>query len=232
MDEQIQSSGVSPEVKFNSPDLSVGTIISNGFSLGFRHFFPLIGAFILWIITIWIPYLNLGTMVGLYALVVKMSRGEKFSAVEIFNRSYRKIFPEFFVLLAITTIAIIIGFLFFFIPGYILALTWSISCFLLIDKDKGVLDSLKESNKATYGYKWDIFGGLIIISIIFYVIFLIIWLLFRTQSISVDEFGFTQSFSFTLSPIGWIFMIIFGLIFFAIYWGAYAQIYKELSKRI
>lgn len=212
MDEQTQSSGISPETQSLSPNLSVGSIISNGFALGFRNLFPLIGAFILWNITIWIPYLNVGATVGLYALVVRMSRGEKFSPVVIFGRSYRQIFPEFFILLAIMYGSVFLGYVFFLIPGLILSIAWCISCFLLIDKEMGVFESLKTSNKATYGFKWDIFGGLIIISIIFIVILLVIRLL-NIGSISV------------------ILYIIFGLIFYTVYWGAYAHIYKELSNR-
>lgn len=236
MDEQTQSSGISPETQILSPSLSVGSIISNGFSLGFRNFFPLIGAFILWLITIWIPYLNVGSTVGLYALIVKMSRGEKFSPVAIFSRSYRQIFPEFFLLLAIVYIGIFLGYFFFLIPGLILSIVWCISYFLLIDKEMGVLESLKSSNKATYGFKWDIFGGLIIISIIFIVILIVILLLFKTQTTSSFEgLGLDEPFVYTettLSPIGWILFIIFGLIYFTVYWGAYAHIYKELSKRV
>lgn len=222
MDEQTQSSGVSPSTPISSPHLSVGSIISNGFSLGFRNFFPLIGAFILWLITIWIPYLNVGATVGLYALVVKMSRGEKFSPVEIFDSSYRQIFPEFFLLLAIEYIGIFIGYVFFIIPGLILSIVWCISYFLLIDNGMGVLESLKSSSKATYEFKWDIFGGLFIIMIIFAAILLLVIWLFRT----------TQTISPLIGSILFLFMfMIFGLIFYAVYWGAYAHIYKELSNR-
>ncbi|MGQ9819660.1 MAG: YciC family protein [Candidatus Kapaibacteriales bacterium] len=235
MDEQTQSLGQSPETPIFSPNLSVGSIISNGILFGFHNFFPLIGALILWVITIWIPYLNVGTTIGLYALVVKMSRVEKFSPVEIFDRSYRQIFPEFFILLFIMNGAIFLGYVFFLIPGLILSIAWCISIFLLIDKKIGILESLKSSNKATYGFKWTIFGGLIIILLIFIVILFVIHLLFSTQITSLFEgYGFDEPFTYTetkLSPIGKILFIVFGLIFFTIYWGAYAHIYRELSNR-
>jgi hypothetical protein len=43
--------------------------------LGFKNFLSLLGAVILWAITIWIPYLNVGTTVAMVTLPAKMSRG-------------------------------------------------------------------------------------------------------------------------------------------------------------
>lgn len=220
MDEQFQTSGNNPEIQVSTPNMSVGLIIANGFSLGFKNFFSIVGAFILWIITLWIPYLNLGTTVGLYALVVKISRGEKFSPITIFDRTYRRIFPEFFVLLAVTFVAELAGIILFFIPGYILSLVWCISFFLLIDKGMSVEDSLKNSNKATYGYKWNIFGGIIILNIIFFVAMIII----KLASISFH--------SSIPSLIFMVLLILIILIYLSVTWGAYGHIYRELSKRI
>jgi len=78
-------------------ELTVGGIISAGFQRGFKYVVPVVVNVILWILTIWIPYINLGTTIGLFVgLVVKMKNGEDLSMTEIFNSRYRKNMMGFF----------------------------------------------------------------------------------------------------------------------------------------
>lgn len=236
MDEQFQTTGESHDVSYQLSDFGVGAIISNGFSLGFKNLFPLLGSFILWAVTIWIPYINVGTTVGLYGLVVKMSRGERFGVGEIFSKKYRRIFPEFFLLLGLVSTAVSLGVFFVFIPGVIISLVWYLSYYLLIDKDMGIIESLKASNKATYGFKWEIFGGQFIIFLIFFIIFMIVWLIFHTTPEEFEGlgFGFVSFFAgfFSMGFWGWLFTIIVWMIYSAVAMGADGYIYKELSKRV
>ena len=45
--------------------LTVGSIISKGFEIGIKNIGTVAGAGVLWILTFWIPYLNVGTTIGL-----------------------------------------------------------------------------------------------------------------------------------------------------------------------
>jgi len=228
MDEQIQSTGESQVSPVSFIDLSVGSIISNGFSKGFKYLFLYVGSLILWFITLWIPYLNIGTTIGLYGLIVKMSKDEKFSFGEIFRKDYRSLMPDFFLLLALMTIALPFAYAFVIIPGIVLGITWLLSYYFLIDKKLSAFQALSASAKATYGFKWDIFGGLFILFLIHLVLMIIIWLIFKEPA---DEFSALPIGISTLSVIGWIIFIVIGLIFYSIYAGAISHIYKELSKR-
>ncbi|MFN3781262.1 MAG: hypothetical protein ACK4SO_03700, partial [Candidatus Kapaibacteriota bacterium] len=167
MDEQIQQTGESQSFSTPSYDLSVGSIIANGFSLGFKHLFAIILSFIFWAITFWIPYVNVGTSIGLYGLVIKMAKGESFGPGEIFKKEYRAIMPEFLLLFALFGSALALAYFFLIIPGIILSIAWGYSFYFLIDKKLGVMESLSASNKTTYGSKWEIFGGMFIIYLIF-----------------------------------------------------------------
>jgi hypothetical protein len=69
--------------------LSVSGIISGAMKTGLSNIGTILGAGILWILTIWIPYLNVGTTIAMLHLVVKLGRGEKFSPMDIFNKEYR-----------------------------------------------------------------------------------------------------------------------------------------------
>ena len=70
--------------------LTVGSIISKGFEIGIKNIGTVAGAGILWILTFWIPYLNVGTTIGLLGIVVALSKGIPTSATEIFDPKYRK----------------------------------------------------------------------------------------------------------------------------------------------
>lgn len=233
MDEQIQTSGGSQATFQPDFDLSVGSIISNGFSLGFKNLFRIIGCYILWAVTFWIPYINVGTTIGLYGIVVKMSKGERFNVGEIFKREYRLIMPEFLLLTMLCGITLYIAYLFLIIPGIILSIAWGFSFYFLIDKGLGVVESLKASNKTTLGHKWDIFGGMFILYLIGLVFTLIFWLIFKTKPEEFSEFGSNLGLLGISLPnaIGIILIIIVWLIMSAVIIGAEAYIYRELSKK-
>ena len=94
---------------------------SDGFSTSFNRamsqFWSVLGAIILWIITIWIPYINVGTTIGLIRLQIKLGRGEKISAGDIFDAENRIPMGKMFLLWSFMTTGIIIGTIFFIIPG-------------------------------------------------------------------------------------------------------------------
>lgn len=232
MDEQIQTSGES-QPTYPDYDLSVGSIISNGFAIGFKYFFRIIISFILWAITLWIPYVNIGTTIGLYGLIVKMSKGEKFSVGEIFRKEYRMLMPEFLLLLVLVGLGIYFALVFLIVPGIILAISWGFSYLFLIDKRLGVLESLSASNKTTYGHKWDIFGGMFILYLIGLVVTLILWLIFKTTPDEFAEFYSPYSLLGFSPPnaFGVFLIIIVWLVMSAVLYGAEAYIYRELAKR-
>lgn len=197
-------------------DLKVGDIISNAFKISFANLGALIGAIFLWLITIWIPYINVGTTIGLYGIVVILSRGEKLSATEIFKNHYRKYMGEFFLILAFLFMGTLFGFYLFIIPGIVILLAWSQAFYLLLDKELNPIETLKVSNQITYGKKWTIFGGMFLLVLILYIpLFIIFWILSK------------------VSPVLGVIVLILGYLFIAcIIFGAYAYIYGELKKRI
>ncbi|MGB9912950.1 MAG: hypothetical protein ACPLRO_06230 [Candidatus Kapaibacteriota bacterium] len=232
MDEQVQSSGESPATFQPNFDLSVGSIISNGFSLGFKNLFLIIGCYILWAITLWIPYINVGTTIGLYGIVVKISKGERFGVGEIFKREYRSIMPEFLLLSILFGLTLYIAAVFVLVPAIILTIAWGFSYYFMIDKGLGVFESLKASNKSTYGHKWDIFGGMFILYLIGIVVTLILWLIFKTKPDEMSEFSPTVALGLAApSALGIILIVIVWLIMTAVLLAAEAYIYRELSKK-
>jgi len=142
--------------------LTISGILTNSFQLGLKQAGPLFLASLLWLLTIWIPYINVGTTIGMIGLIIAMGRGEKINPSGIFNAKYRSNIGEFFLLIAFMIIGISSAFMFLVIPGIVLQFAWILAPYLLIDKNLTPLDSIKQSNELTNGYKWTIFFGLLI----------------------------------------------------------------------
>lgn len=152
--------------------LTISGIINNSIKLGLKNLASIVGAVILWVLTIWIPYINVGTSIALLGMVVAISKGGVISPLEIFNKKYRRNMGEVFLLEAFLIMGIMTGFLYFIIPGIVISIAWGQALFLLIDKNMNPAEAITMSNKITYGKKWTIFfgylilGGVLVIAII------------------------------------------------------------------
>jgi len=60
-----------------------------------------------------------------------------------------------FILLMLT---IAVGFILLIVPGIIFALMFMFTIFIVIDREFGPIDSMKESRRLTYGHKWKLLG--------------------------------------------------------------------------
>jgi hypothetical protein len=138
---------------------------STSFKLGMNQFFPILGAIILWLLTLWIPYINVGTSIGLIRLQIKVGRGESINSTEIFSAQNRVAMGRIFLLWSFMTTGIIIGFLFLLIPGIVLMYAWIFSSMIILDKKLDPLEAMSKSYDLTYGYKWVIFFIVIAIQI-------------------------------------------------------------------
>ena len=158
--------------------LTVSGIITNAIQIGIKNVASIIGAVILWILTIWIPYLNVGTTIAMVGLVVAISKGGVISPTEIFNAKYRKNMGEFFLLMIFLMMGVYGGMIFLIIPGIVIGIAWGQAVYLLIDKDLNPTEALAVSNKITYGKKWTIFLGNFILAVVMMIAVFIISYIF------------------------------------------------------
>ncbi len=148
-------------------ELSVGGIVGNGVKQGLSNAGAIVANVILWVLTVWIPYLNVGTTIGLsVGLVAKAGRGEPISPTEIFNPTYRKQMGDYFLVTALVSMGTSIAMLLLIIPGIVLSIAWSIATLLVVDKGLNPTAALTKSNNLTYGKKWTIFFGLLVLGLI------------------------------------------------------------------
>ena len=138
--------------------LDIVATIKEGISIGMGNMVPIFVNVLLWALTIWIPYLNVGTTIGLWVgIVSKASRGEKVPMTEIFDPRYRKYMGEYFITAGLMGIGIGAGILFLIVPAIIMGIAWSLALLLVIDKGKNPTEAITLSNNSTYGNKGRIF---------------------------------------------------------------------------
>ena len=135
----------------------------------------MLGATVLWLLTIWIPYLNVGTTIAMATIPIELSKGKVISPLFIFDGKYRKFMGEYFTLIGLMYLAIIPALFFMIVPGIIISIGWSLAIYILLDKGVAPGEAMIRSNKATYGYKWTIFGVSFLLGLAFYVLMMIIF---------------------------------------------------------
>lgn len=204
-------------------ELKIDTIIKGAFSKGLKNALPLSINSILWALTVWIPYLNVGTTIGLSTIAAKMSKDEPLSMTEIFNPVYRKRMGEYFILLSLVSMGVSVGFAFLVIPGIVISIAWSLAALLLVDKQMNPLEAINQSNSFTYGHKGTIFFGSLILGLIVLVLLGVIGL------IAYALMNATDNNTFVIVIMGLVVLIAY-FIAYSIGIGATATIYKELAK--
>lgn len=196
-------------------ELTFGSALSEGTDLGLKNIMKLIVASLLWFVTAWIPYLNVGTTIAMASLPVKLARNEEdnFSGTFIFDEKYRTFMGEFFTLAGLKWMSLVPAYLFGIIPGIVISLGWQQALYLILDKGMSPSEALIQSARISDGYKFTIFFVGLIQSLVF---FFILWIGFILLGVN-------------LLPL---FVIIAGVCYSVARIGSNAIIYRHLSKRL
>lgn len=150
-------------------------LLKDSITIGLKNILSLIGCLILWLITIWIPYVNVGTTIAMATLPAALSKGKIISPTGIFDKKYYKYMGEFFLVSGLKGIILFPAMMFLIVPAIVLGIALSLSTLLVVDKGKGAAEAIKLSNKLTYGNKWTIFGAQIVIGLAINIIALILF---------------------------------------------------------
>lgn len=154
--------------------ITIEGVISEGIKIGIKNAASMLGATVLWLLTIWIPYLNVGTTIAMMTIPIELSRGKVISPLFIFDGKYRQYMGEFFTLIGLMYLAIIPALFFMIVPGIIISIGWTLAIYILLDKGIAPGEAMIRSNKATYGYKWSIFGVKFVLYLIYFILLSII----------------------------------------------------------
>jgi len=99
--------------------------------------------------------LSLWMNMGLTRYMLKLARGQQANFGEIFAGG-----PFIACLLAslLLGLGVGLGLLLLIVPGIVLAIGWSYWMYLVVDRGRGPVDALGTSWKITRGFKWPLFG--------------------------------------------------------------------------
>ena len=137
--------------------LDFAETLKDSIEIGVKNAPSIVVAVILWLVTIWIPYINIGTTIAIKLLPVELAKGNVINPLSIFDSKYRRYMGEFLITWGLMLIPIYIATLFLVVPGIVLSLSWTLSFYFLLDKGKNPIEAIKASNDATYGSKWTMF---------------------------------------------------------------------------
>lgn len=191
--------------------LNITDTLKKGVNLGIANFLQLLIALLLYVLTFWIPYLNVGTTIGLYKLILTLSKDGKVDPFSIFDKENFSQIGDFFLLMAFLYIGVGVGFCFMVIPGIVMSIAWGFAMLILLEKKESPLKSLSLSYDITLGEKWRIFFVNLIASFAFG---LVVWLL-------------------SLIPaVGDILAFLAGIVFAAIMVGIEATMFKHFALKL
>lgn len=146
--------------------LDFSTTLKDAISIGLKNAPSVIAAVALWLITIWVPYINVGTTIAITMLPTQLAKGKIINPLSIFEGKYRRYMGEYFITMGLMVFPILIGVIFMFVPAIVLSIAWTLSYYFLIEKGKNPIQAIKASNDATYGSKWIMFAAKLVVGII------------------------------------------------------------------
>lgn len=193
--------------------ITVGGVLTEGTNIGLKNAASLLGVVVLWLLTIWIPYINVGTTIAMISIPIELSKGKVISPTFIFDGKYRKYMGEFFTLIGMMWLAILPAMFFMFMPGIIIAIGWSLALYILLDKGVAPGEAMIRSNKATYGYKWTIFFIGLVLAIAYFILLFVVNLI-----------------SFNIGFISAILTFAVIVVYMVISLGCNAVIYRNLTE--
>ena len=137
--------------------LDIMQTIKDGVRYGLKNFLPLLLMVILYLVTFWIPYLNIGTTIGFYKAIIGIGRGETIDPTAIFAKENFANIGGFFLLMGFISIGTLAAAAFMLFPAYVIAIAWSFAIYFFLDKKVSPLKALQLSYDSTFGNKWRIF---------------------------------------------------------------------------
>ena len=102
--------------------LDFATTLQDAIAIGLKNAPSVIAAVALWLVTIWVPYINVGTTIAITLLPTRLAKGEIVNPLGIFDSKYRRYMGEYFITMGLMVFPILIGVLFMIVPAIVLSI--------------------------------------------------------------------------------------------------------------
>jgi uncharacterized membrane protein len=108
----------------------------------------------------------LGTLVSMGATAFYLAAHDNPDTVELSSLWHPRPFWKYLGASILLGLAIGIGFILLIVPGVIFALMFLFTTFIVIDRELGPIEAMKESHRITRGHKWPLLGFVIVLTLI------------------------------------------------------------------
>jgi len=102
--------------------------------------------------------------IGFLKLALSFVRTGNASYVDFYR--YAKLFFKYLAVKILLALVVIAGLILFIIPGIVWALRFQFATYLVVDRNMGPLQAMRQSSVMTAGYKWDLLGLHIVLGIV------------------------------------------------------------------
>jgi uncharacterized membrane protein len=110
--------------------------------------------------------LGLGTLLGMGATAFYLAAHDNPDTVDLSALWHPQPFWKYLGASILYALALIVGLILLIVPGIIFALMFMFTTFIVIDRELGPVEAMKESNRITYGHKWSLLGFTLVLVLI------------------------------------------------------------------
>jgi uncharacterized membrane protein len=102
--------------------------------------------------------LGLGTLLGMGATAFYLAAHDNPDTVDLSALWHPQPFWKYLGASILYAVALVVGLILLVVPGIIFALMFMFTTFIVIDRELGPVEAMKESNRITHGHKWSLLG--------------------------------------------------------------------------
>jgi uncharacterized membrane protein len=107
-----------------------------------------------------------GTLINMGATAFYLAAHDNPDAVDLSALWHPRPFLKFLGASILLMLAIVAGVILLIVPGIIFALMFMFTTFIVIDREFGPIDAMKESRRITHGHKWKLLGFTLLLVLI------------------------------------------------------------------
>ena len=110
--------------------------------------------------------LGLGTLLGMGATAFYLAAHDNPDTVDLSALWHPQPFWKYLGASILYALALVVGLILLVVPGIIFALMFMFTTFIVIDRELGPVEAMKESNRITHGHKWSLLGFTLVLVLI------------------------------------------------------------------
>ena len=110
--------------------------------------------------------LVLGTFINMGVTAFYLNAYDNPDTVSLASLWHPQPFWKFLAASLLLGLAIVIGFLLLIVPGVIFTLMFMFATFIVVDRELGPIEAMKESKRLAHGHKWALLGFVLVLALI------------------------------------------------------------------